>query len=128
MTERYIYKIYTQQEWEERAHLEAIPGNPKDERSGFIHASSGEQAGLILGKYYSDSETVVLRLDTEKLDNVVWEFNKNAVYPHLYSSEGEALTFPKSAVDEIIRLQAGETFEFANFAQNDGDRGSKIMP
>jgi uncharacterized protein (DUF952 family) len=57
------------------------------ETEGFIHCSFAEQLETVIGRYYSDADTIiVLEIDTDKLmSRLVNEPSTNReIYPHIY--------------------------------------------
>jgi uncharacterized protein (DUF952 family) len=63
-------------------------GSKKDIEDGYIHFSSEEQVEGTLKKYYSNqNDLILLKVDTLKLDNLIWEQASDGnMFPHLYSS------------------------------------------
>ena len=55
---------------------------------GFIHFSSEEQVVGTLKKYYlNQKDLILLKVDTLKLDHLIWEQASDGnMFPHLYSS------------------------------------------
>ena len=63
-------------------------GSSKDIEDGFIHFSAEEQVKGTLEKYYSkQNNLVLLKVETLKLDHLIWEQASDGnMFPHLYSS------------------------------------------
>ena len=63
-------------------------GSYKDIEDGFIHFSGEDQLKETLEKYYSKQKNlVILKVETLKLDHLIWEQASNGnMFPHLYSS------------------------------------------
>lgn len=82
-----LYKILSLQDWEDSQTSKAIKLSKDDD--AFIHFSTEEQLGRILGKYWLDKPAyVVLKVDVQKLPgDLVFETNPggSAKYYHLYN-------------------------------------------
>ena len=63
-------------------------GSSKDIADGYIHFSGEDQVKGTLEKYYSKQENLVLlKVETLKLDHLIWEQASDGnMFPHLYSS------------------------------------------
>ena len=63
-------------------------GSSKDIEDGYIHFSGEDQVKGTLEKYYSKQENLVLlKVETLKLDHLIWEQASDGnMFPHLYSS------------------------------------------
>ena len=63
-------------------------GSSKDIQDGYIHFSGEDQVKGTLEKYYSKQENLVLlKVETLKLDHLIWEQASDGnMFPHLYSS------------------------------------------
>jgi len=88
MNFKFIYKICTKSELEEAKTKNKFEGSKKDLEDGFIHFSGEDQVKGTLKKYYTDQkELVLLKIDTLKLDHLIWEQASDGnMFPHLYSS------------------------------------------
>ena len=88
MNFKFIYKICTKSELQEAKSKGQFVGSKKDLDDGFIHFSSEEQVKGTLKKYYSNQkELMLLKVDTLKLDHLIWEQTSDGnMFPHLYSS------------------------------------------
>ena len=88
MNFKFIYKICTKSELEEAKTKNKFEGSKKDLEDGFIHFSGEDQVEGTLKKYYTDQkELVLLKIDTLKLDHLIWEQASDGnMFPHLYSS------------------------------------------
>ena len=88
MNFKFIYKICTKSELREAKDEKKFKGSKKDLDDGFIHFSSEEQVKGTLKKYYSNQkELMLLKVDTLKLDHLIWEQTSDGnMFPHLYSS------------------------------------------
>ena len=88
MNFKFIYKICTKSELKDAKNKEQFKGSKKDLDDGFIHFSSEEQVKGTLKKYYSNQkDLILLKVDTLKLDHLIWEQASDGnMFPHLYSS------------------------------------------
>jgi uncharacterized protein (DUF952 family) len=88
MNFKYIYKICTKTEFLEAKKNNQFAGSKKDLEDGFIHFSGEEQVEETLKKYYSNQKNLVLlKIDTLKLDHLIWEQASDGnMFPHLYST------------------------------------------
>ena len=88
MNLKYIFKIIDIDEWQKVKDSGAYSGSSKDIEDGFIHFSGEDQVKGTLEKYYSKQENLVLlKVETLKLDHLIWEQASDGnMFPHLYSS------------------------------------------
>ena len=88
MNLKYIFKIIDIDEWQKVKDSSAYSGSSKDIEDGFIHFSGEDQVKGTLEKYYSKQENLVLlKVETLKLDHLIWEQASDGnMFPHLYSS------------------------------------------
>ena len=88
MNLKYILKIIDIDEWQKVKDYGAYSGSSKDIEDGFIHFSGEDQVKGTLEKYYSKQKNLVLlKVETLKLDNLIWEQASDGnMFPHLYSS------------------------------------------
>ncbi len=88
MNLKYIYKIVYNDEWIKAKEAGLYSGSSKDLKDGYIHFSDEEQVKDTLKKYYSNEKNLVLlKVDTLKLDHLIWEqVSDGNMFPHLYSS------------------------------------------
>ena len=89
MNLKYIFKIIDLDEWQKVKQIRRlILGSSKDREDGYIHFSGEDQVKGTLEKYYSKKENlVVLKVETLKLDHLIWEQASDGnMFPHLYSS------------------------------------------
>ena len=88
MNLKYIFKIIHKGEWQKVKESGAYSGSSKDIKDGFIHFSAEEQVKGTLEKYYSKQiNLVLLKVETLKLDHLIWEQASDGnMFPHLYSS------------------------------------------
>ena len=88
MNLKYIFKIIDVKEWQKVKQSETYLGSSKDTEDGYIHFSGEDQVKGTLEKYYSKQENLVLlKVETLKLDHLIWEQASDGnMFPHLYSS------------------------------------------
>jgi uncharacterized protein (DUF952 family) len=85
---KYIYKIIDKNEWQKTKDKHSYSGSKKDIEDGYIHFSSEDQIEGTLKKHYSNqSNLILLKVATLKLDHLIWEQASDGnMFPHLYSS------------------------------------------
>ena len=88
MNFKYIYKIIDKNEWQKVKEKGPYSGSKKDIEDGYIHFSSEEQVEGTLKKYYlNQKDLILLKVDTIKLDHLIWEQASDGnMFPHLYSA------------------------------------------
>ena len=88
MNLKYIFKIIDVNEWQKVREIGTYSGSSKDIEDGFIHFSGEDQVKGTLEKYYSKQKNLVLlKVETLKLDHLIWEQASDGnMFPHLYSS------------------------------------------
>jgi len=88
MNFKFIYKIFTKSEWQEIKDKSKLIGSKKDLEDGYIHFSGEDQVVGTLKKFYSkQKDLILLKVDTLKLDHLLWEQASDGnMFPHLYSS------------------------------------------
>ena len=88
MNLKYIFKIIDLDEWQNVKQSGTYLGSSKDIADGYIHFSGEDQVKGTLEKYYSKQENLVLlKVETLKLDHLIWEQASDGnMFPHLYSS------------------------------------------
>lgn len=102
MSDRFIFKLLTQEQWRVFQAESEFTGAPIDVSDGFIHFSTAAQVAETGAKYFTDlPRVVVAEVDTEKLpEPVVWEPSRGgALFPHLYTM------LPMSAVTRSAELK-----------------------
>ena len=84
----FVYKICSKSEWLASKQNKKFIGTKKDIEDGFIHFSDKKQVQGTLKKYYfNQKDLILLKIETIKLDNLVWEQASDGnMFPHLYSS------------------------------------------
>jgi uncharacterized protein (DUF952 family) len=85
---KYIFKIIDKDEWQKVRESGSYSGSSKDLKDGFIHFSGDDQVAGTLKKFYQNqNDLILLKVDTLKLDHLVWEqASDGTMFPHLYSS------------------------------------------
>ncbi|MDC1280470.1 DUF952 domain-containing protein, partial [Pelagibacteraceae bacterium] len=80
-------KICTKSEWLEFKNKGQLSGSKKDLEDGYIHFSGKEQVAGTLKKFYQNQkDLILLKVDTLKLDHLIWEQASDGnMFPHLYS-------------------------------------------
>ena len=88
MNFKFIYKICSKVELENAKNKNQFLGSKKDLEDGFIHFSGEEQVEGTLKKYYlNQKDLILLKVDTIKLDHLIWEQASDGnMFPHLYSA------------------------------------------
>lgn len=87
-----VYKVLTQQQFEEFKKRGSYPGTELDLRDGYIHLSSSTQVNGVLERYYQDVRPLyVLQFAEEHLGKgLVYETVRNdEKFPHLYNTDLE---------------------------------------
>ena len=88
MNLKYIYKIIDNDEWQKAKKSGLYSGSTKDLEDGYIHFSDEKQIEGTLKKYYLHKKNLLLlKVDTLKLDHLLWEQASDGnMFPHLYST------------------------------------------
>ena len=84
---KFIYKICSESEWSRFQKKKIFYGTKQDLLDGYIHFSKKGQIKSTLKKhYFNKNKLVILKIDTTKLKNLIWEkSNEKILFPHLYS-------------------------------------------
>ena len=87
MNFKFIYKICSKKELEDAKSKNQFIGSKKDLEDGYIHFSGQDQVTETLKKFYhNQKDLVLLKVDTLKLDHLIWEqASDGTMFPHLYS-------------------------------------------
>ena len=87
MNFKFVYKICTKPEWLEIKNKGQLTGSKKDLEDGYIHFSGQDQvAGTLKNFYQNQKDLVLIKVDTLKLDHLIWEQASDGnMFPHLYS-------------------------------------------
>jgi uncharacterized protein (DUF952 family) len=88
MNFKFVYKICTKSQWQEVKNKGQLIGSKKDLEDGYIHFSGEDQVAGTLKKFYTNQkDLILLKVDTLKLDHLIWEQTSDGnMFPHLYSS------------------------------------------
>ena len=88
MNFKFVYKICTKSEWQEIKSKGQLTGSKKDLEDGYIHFSGEDQLEGTLKKFYpNQKDLILLKVDTLKLDQLLWEQASDGnMFPHLYSA------------------------------------------
>jgi len=88
MNFKFVYKICSKLELLEAKKKNQFIGSKKDLADGYIHFSGKEQVDGTLKNFYKNQKNLILlKVDTLKLDHLVWEQASDGnMFPHLYSS------------------------------------------
>lgn len=84
---KYVFKIFTLQEWNEFKVKKIFKGSKLDLNSGFIHLSSLEQIKETVDIYYSKEQSIVIvKLMADLMrKNLKWEKSRrNNLFPHFF--------------------------------------------
>ena len=83
----FIYHLCLQTAWEEALRTGLYLGSALDQKDGFIHFSTSEQAKDTAARYFVGQEGLVLiKVRTSSLQGVLrWEPSRDGIaFPHLY--------------------------------------------
>ena len=88
MNFKFVYKICPKFERDEYKKKGQLTGSKKDLKDGYIHFSGEDQVEGTLKKFYTNQkDLILLKVDTLKLDHLLWEQASDGnMFPHLYSS------------------------------------------
>ena len=88
MNLKFVYKICTKLEWLKAKEKNKFIPSKKDLVDGYIHLSGKQQVDGTLKNFYKNQKNLILlKVDTLKLDHLVWEQASDGnMFPHLYSS------------------------------------------
>mmetsp|Transcript_25511 Transcript_25511/g.38689 ORF Transcript_25511/g.38689 Transcript_25511/m.38689 type:complete len:116 (-) Transcript_25511:347-694(-) len=83
-----VYKILTDEQWDDLERKKEIAGAPIDVEDGFVHLSAENQVAGTLAKHFSGQTNLVLAaVEEDSLGKALkWEVSRDgAKFPHLYS-------------------------------------------
>ncbi len=103
----HIYKIATQEQWEEANSTGIFKGAPIDLADGYIHFSTAEQARETAAKHFHGQKNLKLvTIATAPLgDKLKWETSRGgALFPHLYA---QLLTSDAISVIDLLEDETG---------------------
>lgn len=84
-----IYKILTRAEWAAAQAAGRFEGSAVDREDGYIHFSSGAQAGETARRWFAGQlDLVVLEVEADDLGSALkWEPSRGGdLFPHLYDA------------------------------------------
>ena len=88
MQDATVYKICSEQDWQDAKAAGALTLMGDDKRDGFIHLSTGDQVKGTLEKHFAGrTGLLVLTVDVARLPEgtLKWEISRgDALFPHLY--------------------------------------------
>jgi uncharacterized protein (DUF952 family) len=99
-----VFKICSHASWREAEAAGRFTGAPVDIADGYIHLSTGAQAGETAAKHFAgQSDLVLVAIDTDVLGGALkWEPSRGGdLFPHLYDH------LPVAAVSWVAPLPAG---------------------
>jgi len=105
-----IYKILRAAEWQQAEGGGVFRGSPDDQRDGFIHFSTAEQAAGTYEKYFAGQPGLVLAaVDADVLGAALkWEPSRGgALFPHLYGDlplSAVAWSRPLASISDLKQL------------------------
>lgn len=116
MSDRFIFKLLTQDQWRSFQAEKTFKGAPVDLADGYIHFSTREQVAETAQKYFADVPDVfVAEIAIETLpEPLKWEpARKGALFPHLYTD------LPLASVGRhaVLNRDADGRFQFPSWAQ-----------
>ena len=82
-----IFKICTRDEWRAAVDAGVFLGSAADQRDGFIHFSTADQAAETAAKHFADADDlVIVAVDAAALGSALrWDLSRGgALFPHLY--------------------------------------------
>lgn len=88
MTQEYLYKVVSPEQWENSKHDRVLEKTPFD--SEFIHLATKDQLPRITDKFWNGKNYIILKLDPTKLSGrLVYEANPGGTtfYYHLYDGD-----------------------------------------
>ena len=86
--DKVIYKILTDEQWQQFDAAKIFTGAPIDLLDGYIHFSTASQARETAAKHFSDQKNLKLvSVSTKEMgEELKYEVSRgNALFPHLYS-------------------------------------------
>ncbi len=86
-----VYKICTENEWQQLQIAKEFSGSADDLRDGFIHLSAASQVARTAAKFFAGrTDLVLLAINADQLGDVLkWETSASGTsYPHLYAPLG----------------------------------------
>ena len=96
-----IYKVVSNELWDEAEKAKVFRGAPVDLEDGYIHFSTASQVADTITKHFAGQDNLLLlEVDVALLgDEVRWERSRGgALFPHLYAD------MPTEAVVSVLAL------------------------
>ena len=106
-----LYKLLSQEEWQQVLEAQALAGFGIDLTDGFIHLSTKEQVKETARLYFSGLDDLMLvSIDSSGLgDSLRWEESRSgALFPHVYG----AISMDAVIDAVMLPLKAGGVHEF----------------
>lgn len=103
MTDRYIFKVLTQDQWTAFQADGLFKGSPVDLSDGFIHMSCAPELKETMDKWYADQDRVfILEVDSQSVaSDLKYEVSRGgAEFPHVFAD------LPLSAVGKVWDVSA----------------------
>ncbi|MEM9233455.1 MAG: DUF952 domain-containing protein [Pseudomonadota bacterium] len=110
--EGYIYRLMAPAQWQGLSQCEHIPYSPDDDRDGFFHMSTPEQALDTAARHYSAHPKLYAIGCPEEApgDLLKWEPSRGgALFPHIY---GDVETRWFDHIVPLVRHKEGATPAF----------------
>ena len=85
-----VYKIFTEDQWNEFIRRGTFKGTELDLKDGFIHLSAKSQVDGVLRKFFANVRPLyIAKFDAPHiLEKLVWEnANPENPFPHLYNQD-----------------------------------------
>ncbi len=85
--EKYVFKIETQENWQNAQSIGVYTGSKLDKKDGFIHLSTISQAQQTLDLYFQNVENLIIaKINIEEFEGILkWEESRNGdLFPHIY--------------------------------------------
>lgn len=105
--EKFIYKLFRRDEWEEAKKTGIFLGSPHDRRDGYIHFSAAHQVCTTFDKYFANVDRPILAAiaSADAGEDLKWEVSRGGEkFPHLYGALDLKLV---RAFHEVKRDPAG---------------------
>lgn len=99
---KYLYKVISEQQWEESQKREDIVLAPMDHH--FIHFATEQQVSHVTKKFWENKNYIILKVETHKLKGrLVYETNPGGMvkYYHLYDGK-----IPRDTVVETTLVKS----------------------
>ena len=107
-----IYKILTQEQWQQFSNDGVFRGAPVDLQDGFIHFSTRQQVRETAMKHFAGQQDLqIVAFETESMEeNLRWEKSRNEeLFPHLY----DELDLSQATSSQKLVLQSDGSFDWS---------------